>query len=88
MNPTPDQDRLLSPLEVAEQLGVSDQTVYNWIREKRIASLRMGRLLRIRQSDLERFVAANSNTAADDQAQFWEDPDAQAFQAPGRSSWR
>ena len=88
MNPTPDPDRLLSPLEVAEQLGVSDQTVYNWIREKRIAALRMGRLLRIRQSDLERFVAANSTAAADEQAEFWEDPDAQAFQLPSRSTWR
>ena len=88
MNPTPDEDRLMSPLEVAEQLGVSDQTVYNWIREKRIAALKMGRLLRIRQSELERFVAANSTTAAGDQAEFWEDPDAQAFQTPGRTTWR
>ena len=88
MNPTPDQDRLLSPLEVAEQLGVSDQTVYNWVREKRIAATRMGRLLRIRQGDVERFVAANSTTPGDQEAEFWEDPDAQAFQAPGRSSWR
>jgi excisionase family DNA binding protein len=78
----------LSPLEVAEQLGVSDQTVYNWIRARRIAALKMGRLLRIRQSELERFVAANSTTAAEDQAEFWEDPDAQALQTPGRSTWR
>jgi hypothetical protein len=48
----------------------------------------MGRLLRIRQSELERFVAANSTTAADDHAELWEDPDAQAFQAPGRTTWR
>ena len=41
-----------------------------------------------RQSELERFVAANSTTAADDQAEFWEDPDAQAFQTPGRTTWR
>ena len=88
MNPTPDEDRLLSPLEVAEQLGVSDPTVYNWIREKRIAALKMGRLLRIRQGELERFVAANSTTASGDQPEFWDDPDAQAFQAPGRSTWR
>jgi excisionase family DNA binding protein len=88
LNPTPDHDTLLSPLAVAEQLGVSDQTVYNWIREKRIGALKMGRLLRIRQSELERFVAANSTTAGDDQAEFWEDPDAQAFQAPGRTTWR
>lgn len=88
MNPTPNQDRLLSPLEVAEQLGVSDQTVYNWIREKRIAALKMGRLLRIRQGELERFVAANSTTAAGDQPEFWDDPEAQAFLAPGRSTWR
>jgi excisionase family DNA binding protein len=85
---TPDQDALLSPLEVAEQLGVSDQTVYNWIREKRIGALKMGRLLRIRQSELERFVAANSTTAGEDQAEFWDDPDAQSFQSPGRSTWR
>lgn len=69
--------------EVADQLGVSDRTVYNWIREKRISALKIGRPLRIRQSELERFVAANSTTAADDQPEFC-DPDAQAFQTPGR----
>ena len=85
---TPEQDHLLSPLEVAQQLGVSDQTVYNWIREKRIGALKMGRLLRIRQSELERFVAANTTTPAHDEAAFWDDPDAQAFQTPGRTTWR
>ena len=78
----------MTPLEVAEQIGVSDQTIYNWIKEKRIGALKMGHRLRIRQSELDRFIAANSTTAADDSAEFWEDPDAQAFQAPGVTTWR
>ena len=83
MNPTPDQDRLLSPLEVAEQLGVSDQTVYNWIREKRLPATKIARSVCVRRSDLERMIAAHSTTdSAEGEGGFWDDPSAQDFQMP------
>jgi excisionase family DNA binding protein len=76
----------MSVLEVAEQLGFSDQTIVNWIREKKLPATRIGRRYRIRRSDVERVVAAHSTTdpGAGEDA-FWDDPDAQGFQAPGRS---
>jgi putative molybdopterin biosynthesis protein len=87
MEGTPGQDSYLTPLQVAEELGVSDQTVYNWIREKRLAATKIGRTLRIRRSDLERVIAAHSTTAPDaSEDGFWEDPSAQDFQLPGRRS--
>jgi excisionase family DNA binding protein len=85
----PTNDALLTPLEVAQQLGVSDQTIYNWIKEKRLAALKMGRLLRVHQSEVDRFIAANSSTPqSDEETTLWEDPDAQEFQPPGRTTWR
>jgi excisionase family DNA binding protein len=73
----------LSPLEVAEQLGVSDQTVYNWIREKRLPATKIARSVRVRRSDLERMIAAHSTTdPAGGEEGFWDDPSAQDFQMP------
>ena len=81
------EDPYLTPLQVAEQMGVSDQTVYDWIRSGKLPATKVQRLLRIRRSDLERMLEAHRTTAATtDENAFWEDPDAQDFQLPGRSN--
>jgi excisionase family DNA binding protein len=86
---TPEPDPYMSVLEVAEQLGFSDQTIVNWIREKKLPATRIGRRYRIRRSDVERVVAAHSTTAPNaNEDSFWDDPDAQGFQEPGRSRKR
>jgi excisionase family DNA binding protein len=73
-------------LEVAEQLGFSDQTILNWIREQKLPAVRIGRRYRIRQSDVDRVTEVNRTTApALSDESFWGDPEAQRFQAPGRS---
>ena len=41
MEGTPDQDQYLTALQVAQEMGVSDQTVYNWIREKRLPATKI-----------------------------------------------
>jgi excisionase family DNA binding protein len=46
-------DRLLSLKEAAEQLSVSPDFVRVRIRKGEIPSLRIGRLLKVRQSDLD-----------------------------------
>ena len=43
MEGTPDQDQYLTALQVAQEMGVSDQTVYNWIREKRLPATKIAR---------------------------------------------
>jgi putative molybdopterin biosynthesis protein len=82
----PEEDPYLTPLQVAQELGLSDQTVYNWIKEKRLPAAKVGRALRVRRSDLERMIAAHSTTAPSGEDSFWDDPSAQDFQIPGRSN--
>jgi len=35
-------------------------TIYRWIRQKRLAAVRAGNLYRIRRSEYERFLETNS----------------------------
>ncbi|MEO0247910.1 MAG: helix-turn-helix domain-containing protein [candidate division WOR-3 bacterium] len=47
---------LLKPIEVATFLGVTRQTVYNWIWEGKIPAYKIGNIIRIpRDSVLELF---------------------------------
>lgn len=39
---------------VAEHFGVSRRTIYNWMEERRIPYLRIGRCLRFKLEDIER----------------------------------
>ena len=53
----PDLDRRhLTVKQVAHELGVSNRTVRNWIKAKRLAAKRVGGIIRILRSDLERAV--------------------------------
>jgi len=49
-------EKLLSPEQVAEILGVSQKMVRDWLRAGRIKGLKLGRIWRVRQSDLEAFI--------------------------------
>jgi excisionase family DNA binding protein len=81
------EDPYLTPLQIAEQMGVSDQTVYDWIRSGKLPATKVQRLLRIRRSDLQRMLEAHrTTTASNDENAFWEDPEAQDFQLPGRAN--
>ncbi len=82
----PEPDPYLTVIQVAEEMGLSDQTIYNWIKEKKLPATKVGRAVRIRRSDLERMITAHSTTTADlGEDSFWEDPSAQDFQVPGRA---
>ena len=72
-------------MEVAEQLGFSDQTIHNWIRDKKLPAVKIQRSYRIKKSDVDRLVEAHGTTAPIvGEDSFWDDPEAQSFQAPGR----
>ncbi len=49
-------ERLLSPHEVAERLSISRWTVYKMIGDGRIQSIKIGRLVRIPDSEVSRIV--------------------------------
>ena len=49
-------EKLLTPTQVAERLQITERTVYEWIRGGKLTALKLGRLWRIRQDDLEAFL--------------------------------
>ncbi len=49
--------------EVAEMFRVKKFTVWDWIRRKKLAAVRIGRDYRIRPEDLESFATARKTTA-------------------------
>ena len=52
-------DRLLTPSEVGEHLGIHVTTAQEWLRSGRLPAVKLGRrgLLRMRESDLETYIA-------------------------------
>jgi excisionase family DNA binding protein len=48
-------ENLLTCAEVAQKYGVKVSTVWAWIREQRLAAIRIGKSYRVKQKDLEQF---------------------------------
>ncbi len=51
-----DRERWVNIAEVASHLGVGKQTVYRWVADKGFPARRVGRLLRFRLSEVDRWV--------------------------------
>jgi len=49
-------DRLLTVKEAAELLACSEAAIRKWIYQRRLARVKVGRLTRLRQSDVEALV--------------------------------
>jgi len=49
-------DKLLTPEQAAEILGVKLRTMREWLRTGRIKGVKAGALWRIRENDLEAFI--------------------------------
>lgn len=54
------QDKLYTPEQVAKELQVHHLTVLKLIKQKRLRSIKLGRVYRIRESDFEKFLEENS----------------------------
>jgi excisionase family DNA binding protein len=62
-------DELLTVAEVAETLKVNQQSVRNWIDRRELPVGRVGqRRVRIRRSDLERYLEAGATVAVGEEA--------------------
>jgi excisionase family DNA binding protein len=82
---TPETERYLSTTEVARQLGFSEQTIRDWIDAKKLPAIKIQRNFRIKQSDVDRILESHGTaTPVEGEESFWDDPEAQSFQAPGR----
>jgi excisionase family DNA binding protein len=49
-------DRLLDVREAAALLGLKPSTLYEWAYERRIPSVKLGRVLRFRLSTIEKLI--------------------------------
>jgi len=54
-------ERLLTPEDVAEVLQLHHLTVLKFIRAKKLKSIKLGRIYRIRQEDLDSFLDSQSS---------------------------
>ena len=54
---------LLSVPQVAERLGVTVACIRRWIFERKIATVKLGRLIRVPASELDRLVDAGLRPA-------------------------
>lgn len=57
-------DQYLTPEEIAKHLSVTDRTVYTWLRTGRLKAVKLGRLWRIREKDLELFLNGSESDLA------------------------
>ena len=53
------QKRLLTITETSELLGISIHTAYQWVNMRKIKHVKLGRLLKFRQDDIEDFINSN-----------------------------
>gem|GEM_PF-1705772 len=53
----PDLPEYVSPEDVAKLLRVAKSSVYGWVRRGELPHYRIGRLLRFKRVDLDRFLA-------------------------------
>ena len=50
------QDRILTPDQVGEMLQLHPFTILNYIKDGRLRGAKIGRVYRIRESDIEKFL--------------------------------
>lgn len=52
-------ERWLSVKEIAAHLGVSKETIYNWIEEKTIPAHKIGRFWKFKASEVDEWVTSS-----------------------------
>jgi excisionase family DNA binding protein len=55
------EERLLTPEQVSDRLQLSEITIIHWLRSKKLPGVKLGKLWRVRESDLLQFIEALSN---------------------------
>jgi excisionase family DNA binding protein len=61
-----ERPHLLSVEEAADYLGISPGTMRNWLSMRRLEHVKVGRLTRVAQAVLDRYIAANTVRADGD----------------------
>lgn len=55
------EERLLTPEQTAARLQLSEITIIYWLRAKKLPGVKLGKLWRVKESDLRQFIDALSN---------------------------
>jgi excisionase family DNA binding protein len=67
MKPIEARSRLLAVEEAAERLGVKPATIRSWIlRREKLEVVKVGRLVRITEKSIDRFIDKNTIPPKDD----------------------
>lgn len=53
-------EKIWTPPEVAKQLSIHVETVRDYLREEKIKGFKLGRVWRVRDSDLQAFINAQT----------------------------
>ena len=59
------EDKLLTPPQVARHLQVNERTVTQWLRQGHLRGFKIGKEWRISAHDLESFLEQSANVPAD-----------------------
>ncbi|MBX3235005.1 MAG: helix-turn-helix domain-containing protein [Nitrospiraceae bacterium] len=54
--------RLLTLVEASEYLGISKLTLYGWVSARKLRFVKVGRLVKFRQQDLDSWIAQHTVT--------------------------
>jgi len=54
-------EKLLTPQEIAEVLGVQPSTIYQWTHQGYIPHIKLGKFVRFKAKDVERWVEGKAN---------------------------
>jgi len=55
------EDKLLTPPQVAQRLQVNERTVTQWLRQGHLRGFKIGKEWRISEMDIEAFLEASAN---------------------------
>jgi len=54
-------EKLLTPQEIAEVLGVQPSTIYQWTHQRYIPYVKLGKFVRFREKDVKKWVEKKAN---------------------------
>ena len=53
------KERLFTVRELAEYLSLNEETIRRWIKSEKLPALKIGRELRVKESEVEKFLEAS-----------------------------
>lgn len=56
-------DTLITPKQFSEFLGIKLSTAYQWLNERRLPTVKLGSSIRVRESEVEKFIRQNERPA-------------------------